>query len=210
MHCSIVAVALHNLSCSHSSSIFSHFLCLFSFPSQIRLITSPTSSPELIRLWLERSGHTVPLDIEIYLRVTDQCPTTTASLLNANQRRRRRSSGNLSAGFPVWTGSNAATAPAPLHTTSPLPPLAHLTSNSAGTGSMVVSGPPPYSQDPGPSLAVINRPSIHWAHIAFYYLVEQMPRWERFIFRYDKAFKSMTALASIAGKCISAPFIGLQ
>lgn len=51
----------------------------------------------------------------------------------------------------------------------------------------------------------VNRPTIHWAHIAIYYLVEQMPRWERFIFRYDKAFKSMTALASIAGKPTSAP-----
>lgn len=205
MHCSSVPARFRNLSCSHSSSIFSHFLYLSSFLSQVRLITTPTSSPELIRLWLERSGHTVPLDIEIYLRVTDQCPNATASLLNANQRRRRRSSGNLSTGSPSWTPlSNAMTAPAPPHMTSPIPLPPHFAGNLAGTGSMVVSGPPLYSQDSGPSLTAINRPSIHWAHIAFYYLVEQMPRWERFIFRYDKAFKSMTALASIAGKSTSA------
>jgi len=45
-----------------------------------------------------------------------------------------------------------------------------------------------------------NKPDVYWAHIAFYYLVAQMPRWERFVFRYDKAFKAMTALASINGQ----------
>lgn len=101
-----------------------------------------------------------------------------------------------------WSGTAA---PAPPHMTSPNSPLPHSSGNAAVTGSMLVSGPPLFSQDSGVPSTTVNRPTIHWAHIAIYYLVEQMPRWERFIFRYDKAFKSMTALASIAGKPTSAP-----
>lgn len=40
---------------------------------------------------------------------------------------------------------------------------------------------------------------MHWGHIAFYYLVEQMHRWERFIFRFDKQFASISALKSVEG-----------
>lgn len=47
----------------------------------MRLVTTPYSSPDIIRLWLERSGSTVPLDIEIYLRVS-----TAASTFGAKQR----------------------------------------------------------------------------------------------------------------------------
>lgn len=46
---------------------------------------------------------------------------------------------------------------------------------------------------------VVSRVSMHWGHIAFFYLVEQMHRWERFIFRFDKQFTSMGALKSING-----------
>lgn len=182
-------------------SIFSHFPCLSLF-RQIRLITTPTSSPELIRLWLERSGHSVPLDIEIYLRVADQGPNANPNLVNANQRRRRRSSGSSTTGASPWTGFvNGVAMPSHANNVTipilPAPP-------PALAGSVMMSLPPLSPQDPitpaaGPS-AGISRPNIHWAHIAFYYLVEQMPRWERFIFRYDKAFKSMTALASINGE----------
>ncbi|KAF8641799.1 hypothetical protein AX16_009780 [Volvariella volvacea WC 439] len=40
---------------------------------------------------------------------------------------------------------------------------------------------------------------MHWGHIVFFYLVEQMHRWERFIFRFDKIFSSIRALRSISG-----------
>jgi hypothetical protein len=39
----------------------------------------------------------------------------------------------------------------------------------------------------------------HWGHIAFFYLVEQMHRWERFVFRHDRNFASIGALRSISG-----------
>ena len=41
--------------------------------------------------------------------------------------------------------------------------------------------------------------STHWGYIAFFYLVEQMHRWERFVFRFDKQFPSIQALKSISG-----------
>ena len=40
---------------------------------------------------------------------------------------------------------------------------------------------------------------MHWGHIAFFYLVEQMHRWERFVFRFDKQFASLSALKGING-----------
>jgi len=51
-----------------------------------------------------------------------------------------------------------------------------------------------------------SRTSMHWGHIAVYYLVEQMHRWERFVFRFDKQFSSMAALKSITGARISFVF----
>ncbi|GLB38981.1 hypothetical protein LshimejAT787_0601430 [Lyophyllum shimeji] len=45
-----------------------------------------------------------------------------------------------------------------------------------------------------------SRSSLHWGYIAIYYLAEQMHRWERFIFRFDKQFTSMPALKSISGE----------
>lgn len=41
--------------------------------------------------------------------------------------------------------------------------------------------------------------TLHWGHIAFYYLTEQMHRWERFVFRFDRQFGSINALKSITG-----------
>ena len=51
------------------------------------------------------------------------------------------------------------------------------------------------------------RKNMHWGHIAFYYLVEQMHRWERFVFRFDKQFASIGALKAIEGTpaCSSSP-----
>lgn len=41
--------------------------------------------------------------------------------------------------------------------------------------------------------------SMHWGHIVFFYLSQQMKRWERFVFRFDKQFTSMGALKAING-----------
>lgn len=43
---------------------------------------------------------------------------------------------------------------------------------------------------------------MHWGHIAFFYLAEQMHRWERFVFRFDKHFTSISALKALAGKLL--------
>jgi len=55
----------------------------------------------------------------------------------------------------------------------------------------------PNSQDRPANM--VSKVSMHWGHIAFFYLVEQMHRWERFVFRFDKQFTSMGALKSITG-----------
>lgn len=65
--------------------------------------------------------------------------------------------------------------------------------------------PPP----PAPHASAItttsqSRASSHWGHIAIYYLVEQMHRWERFVFRFDRQFPSWQALKSVSGA--SLPF----
>lgn len=44
-----------------------------------------------------------------------------------------------------------------------------------------------------------SRASLHWGYIAFYYLTEQMHRWERFVFRFDKKFASIAALKNVTG-----------
>lgn len=40
----------------------------------------------------------------------------------------------------------------------------------------------------------------HWGHIAFFYLMEQMHRWERFVFRFDRQFGSINAIKTIASE----------
>lgn len=172
-------------------------------------------------MWLERSGYTVPLDIEIYLRVADQPAGNNAN--DSQRRRRRRSSGSLphSPSWMTFAPHNGVAThyvmPHSLHqpifpTALPtatthvpfIPPLSPTNQDSLTQASIVSSNSGQTSgavdtRSSGTSVTANNRPNIHWAHIAFYYLIEQMPRWERFIFRYDKMFKSMTAIASING-----------
>ena len=52
--------------------------------------------------------------------------------------------------------------------------------------------------------------NTHWGHIAFFYLVEQMHRWERFVFRYDRQFSSAGALKAIEGEAPSFFVFGLM
>lgn len=160
-----------------TSPIFRH--CIYTILYlQIRLFTTPTSSPELIRLWLERSGHNIPLDIEIYLRTVEHpCMLSNPCLnfhIDAQRRRGRRSYG--------FGGSTATSWP----------------SFALHNGSISSIPHSDELREVFPNLS--HKPNVYWAHIAFYYLVAQMPRWERFVFRYDKAFKAMTALTSINGQ----------
>ncbi|KAA1473094.1 hypothetical protein DENSPDRAFT_779377 [Dentipellis sp. KUC8613] len=167
--------------------------------SKIRLLTSPNASADTIRLWLERSGTRVPLDIEIYLQV--QSPSSSSS-----SRTCARSPSPWSYSAPITThhyvpfhsvsqpgtiqiiptAAPVALPPSPPHhdhweaITPPPPPPPHL---------------PPVSQSSAPQ----SRASTHWGHIAIFYLVEQMHRWERFVFRFDKQFPSWHALKSISG-----------
>lgn len=84
------------------------------------------------------------------------------------------------------------------------PTLYHKLGTAINAAVTTISSIPP-SDEPreifpnGNGTGVSNKPNVYWAHIAFYYLIEQMPRWQMFVFRCDKAFKAMTALASING-----------
>ncbi|TFK25352.1 hypothetical protein FA15DRAFT_703763 [Coprinopsis marcescibilis] len=171
--------------------------------SKIRLITTPSASADTIRLWLERSGDVVPLDIEIFLRV--------APPISQNQEgsARRGSSSNNSPSPPTphWNSSlpppNGITTAAYItpHPPPPAPP------GTAGQGGNIpiVMPPSPSPHDPwnvqqtSDRGASTSKISMHWGHIAFFYLGEQMHRWERFIFRFDRQFTSMGALKSING-----------
>lgn len=72
--------------------------------------------------------------------------------------------------------------------------------------------PPPWHPPPGVVGIHVARPSrdknknqtgktmaAQWAHVAMFYLAEQMSRWRRFVFRFDRHFPSISALRAIAG-----------
>lgn len=164
---------------------------------QIRLLTTQHSSADTIRLWLERSGETVPLDIEIFLRVArpgSEVPSTCP--------RRVASSPLLTPITPPWSTSSHQ----PHHI------IPHAQPPASVANVTIVMPPSPPSHQDGWSVGghafhghdrsanAISRSSMHWGHIAFFYLVEQMHRWERFIFRFDKQFTSMGALKAINGE----------
>ncbi|KAJ7487900.1 hypothetical protein FB451DRAFT_728946 [Mycena latifolia] len=176
--------------------------------SKIRLFTNQSSSPDTIRLWLERSGPTVPLDIEIYLRVVQSSEPPAPPY----PRRRRHE---------YLTHTFVSAAPSPLFGTGPLATTGHLLVPhfTPSVTPFIVpqpalhphhagwESPPPmamfHGQPEGPG-SPSGPPNLHWGHIAVYYLVQQMHRWERFVFRFDKGFGSIAALKSITG---SAPLL---
>ncbi|KAJ7686212.1 hypothetical protein B0H17DRAFT_985287 [Mycena rosella] len=176
--------------------------------SKIRLFTNQSSSPDTIRLWLERSGPTVPLDIEIYLRVVQGSETP----VTPYPRRRRHE---------YLTHTFVSAAPSPLFGTGPLATTGHLLVPhfTPSVTPFIVpqpamhphhggwESPPPmamYHGQEGLGSSASGPPNLHWGHIAVYYLVQQMHRWERFVFRFDKGFGSIAALKSITG---SAPLL---
>ena len=168
---------------------------------QIRLVTTPNASADTIRLWLERSGSHISLDVEIFLHVPDAAASTPLPRL------RTRSSPQ----WPTFLSNNATTTThyvqiqASQPTTSiqivpSTPPivLPHSPPHYDWPGSL--TPPPPPSQLPSAITTTSqSRASSHWGHIAIYYLVEQMHRWERFVFRFDRQFPSWQALKSVSG-----------
>ena len=91
--------------------------------SQIRITTAQSASPDNVRLWLERSGTQVPLDIDIYLRVSfnnSATPIGGDGISSHRRRRRRRSSSPP----PTWAQPHILTTLAPLPWITPTPPPA--------------------------------------------------------------------------------------
>lgn len=171
--------------------------------AKIRLVTATHESPEIIRVWLERSKSLVPLDIEIFLQVPQ------------NQRRRRHPP---SPGIPWsppldgWYQEPPPTPPIPflpaalqalgnatiklgMHDEIPhlqpqqtptVPYVSHFNEHNASSYDTVA---PPRSAA-----------NISWGHIVFYYLTQQMHRWRRFVFRFERKFDSIKALQSLNGR----------
>ncbi|KAF9265446.1 hypothetical protein L218DRAFT_1075566 [Marasmius fiardii PR-910] len=200
---------------------------------KIRLLTTQHFSPDIIRLWLERSGPTVPLDIEIYLRVVKSSPDSSP---NPRIRSRRSTSPTSPAAlfYSTWSthhqvlpgGVGSAVAGPPVahyvipHPSTALPP-AHtplIVPFASQPVTPIHDGWDPWVPSPPPSFAHASlshrdrrnnkhdRSSVnglrngnHWGWIAMFYLVEQIHRWERFVFRFDKHFNSIAALKSING-----------
>ncbi|KAH0834949.1 hypothetical protein J3R83DRAFT_10643 [Lanmaoa asiatica] len=156
--------------------------------SKIRLVTNQSASPDTVRLWLERSGDKVPLDIEIYLRVNGG---------SAEPSSRTRASSPT-----PWIPPPPSP---PTHYVLPHPPPGAILLPPAQTPIIVPQSPSHHdswgASPPPPSLRScpqVQR-NTHWGHIAIFYLIEQMHRWQRFIFRFDKQFPSISALKSING-----------
>ncbi|KAH8115898.1 hypothetical protein DFH11DRAFT_1688140 [Phellopilus nigrolimitatus] len=165
--------------------------------SKIRLVTTPDASPDTVRLWLERSGSRSPLDIEIYLHVP------------APPRKRRR----VVTPVPVWSPPPVADM---FFQAPPTPPAAYFGPPAANTVQFGMHAAIPHLPPPPNSAHVhavyvdpvtgwrVNRSknqsptSSSWGHIAVYYLAEQMHRWKRFVFRFDRQFDSMAALRNIS------------
>ncbi|PSR71466.1 hypothetical protein PHLCEN_2v12733 [Hermanssonia centrifuga] len=187
--------------------------------SKIRLVTSQSASAETVRLWLERSGSTVPLDIEIFLHSPAPGSGSTSGELSTI-RRRSSSTGTLSVanGWDTWvdypvppsTPELMVSAPGYVHAYPPhftghgfhntfggMHHQDNVASSSANQQAQFEGSSPSGWRH---SLQAPSRSTLHWGHIAFFYLTEQMHRWERFMFRYDRRFPSDEAMKSILGK----------
>ncbi|KAF9652297.1 hypothetical protein BDM02DRAFT_3153761 [Thelephora ganbajun] len=156
--------------------------------SKIRLVTTPYANADTIRLWLERSGSTIPLDIEIFLQVHTASSKAT--------RRRSLSPARHTLLPPIGAQYVHIPPPPPII----LPQNPFLTPPSPTLNPTDSPPSTPSTQSPvTPTMSTFSKTSLHWGHIAFYYMVDQMHRWERFIFRFDKQFASVTALKSVIG-----------
>ena len=169
---------------------------------QIRLVTTSNSSPEFIRLWLERSGTKIPLDIEIYLHVH-----------SSSIKQRKADPWTLPPGIPTpHTAIVAAMAQAPApvqHQHQPPEPAPVL----GAQATIPLLPQNAYPQIPAHMDPLLNDwrngrkktdslSSTSWGHVALFYLSDQMHRWKRFIFRFDRQFESASALRNISSSSL--------
>ncbi|KZV76709.1 hypothetical protein PENSPDRAFT_646159 [Peniophora sp. CONT] len=192
--------------------------------TKIRLVTTPSSSPDTIRLWLERAGPSLPLDIEIFLRVArPQQKRRTPQLLplmNPGPAHYQAPSEPNELGLLVDEDEQHVDDMPGLEDVPVTPTLPQTQQSTwvwlpASAGTLPPPSPtffPPSPvpagwHAPPPPLPPYRRSSRYqpaddgsaWGHVAIYYLTAQMARWERFIFRFDKQFSSWTALKTISG-----------
>ncbi|KAH9926712.1 uncharacterized protein B0H18DRAFT_876235 [Fomitopsis serialis] len=191
--------------------------------SKIRLVTTQSTSADTVRLWLERSGSTVPLDIEILLRSHPSSPGETPPRRRISPPAHSVSDWGWIPPPPTPTQGGLGGAatyiiqPPPNITLFQPPPTLGATAPIVqhGHGGATVHahddlwGMPPLvpaaasgsSEREKLSNHQRNKKNMHWGHIAFFYLVEQMHRWQRFVFRFEKQFTSVAALRAIEGEC---------
>jgi hypothetical protein len=165
-------------------------------------VTNLQSSPDTIRLWLERSGRHVPLDIELFLQVK---PTLQAG---------SSASPTIPAPAPLLPISPPTIVHPYVSAVSPVLPIPTITPGPLPPAQTPIIVPPSPSHThhindgwASPPLSVTRRErerrdskeGCHWGHIVIWYLVQQISRWERFVFRFEKQFHSMSALKSIVG-----------
>lgn len=182
-------------------------------------MTTPNSSPDTVRLWLERSGGSVPLDIEIFLRA--QGPLRETPVMH-----RRSSTITLSTGgggWGEWMDNDWAATPGPPDTPGHAggPAFIHIPPHGPPhfvPVTAIPNSPPIHHHSvhagPGPIYHEVLPVSswhhvcqhsrttggMHWGYIAFFYLMQQMHRWERFVFRFDRQFSSINALKGMSGE----------
>lgn len=135
----------------------------------------------------------MPLDIEIFLRVAR--PKLPSLDLSSSKGVRRANASSMTPLAPAWNPAYTSHHPSSSHY--------YLAHSTAGNVTVVMPPSPsgPHFETWGTERPiVVPRASLHWGHIAFFYLVEQMHRWQRFVFRFDKQFPSMGALKSITGR----------
>lgn len=125
--------------------------------TRIRLVTSldDENSANIVRLWIERAGPSMLLDIEIYLRV----PASRASI-------------------PADCAA----------------PMLH-----SGPGAMAMARRARRRLDDLTGSVPVGNGSESWGHVVVFYLKQQMHRWKRLVFRYDRVFSSLSAFKSISG-----------
>lgn len=134
----------------------------------------------------------MPLDIEIFLRVngTSADPPARARSVSPSGWAYPHGPGGSTPPTYIIAQPSSIGIPIlpPSHTPIIIPPSPHHD---------------PWNSPPHPSSTPLPQPtkaSMHWGHIAIYYLVAQMHRWDRFVFRFDKQFSSMAALKCITGR----------
>ncbi|KAG8906196.1 hypothetical protein FRB99_007412 [Tulasnella sp. 403] len=147
--------------------------------STIELRTTTAACPaEIIRLWLERSGTTTPLDIDITLTRAPGTNVVVDKPISASRRRLLHTSHHH---LPsLWNAVGS-------HNGHP--------HNSLSPPHGAYSSTPNKNEDESSTGA-----AMAWGYIVFDYLVRQLPRWRRFRFLFSAPFPSIKALDEIKGQ----------